>query len=76
MKCFWDDRQRLHAPAGEFFNGAMHPAAEHPGRVDAILQAIGPTAAPDDAGLEPMSFVWSYSRFRNESLMVKISKRR
>lgn len=54
MKCFWDDRQRLHAPAGEFFNGAMHPAAEHPGRVDAILQAIGPTAAPDDAGLEPI----------------------
>ena len=54
MKCFWDDRQRLHAPAGEFFNGAMHPAAEHPGRVDAILQAIGPTAAPEDAGLEPI----------------------
>ena len=59
MKCFWDDRQRAHAPAGEFFNGAMHPAAEHPGRVDAILQAIGPTAAPEDAGLEPILRVHS-----------------
>ena len=59
MKCFWDDRQRAHAPAGEFFNGAMHPAAEHPGRVDAILQAIGPTDLPDDAGLEPILRVHS-----------------
>ena len=59
MKCFWDDRQRTHAPAREFFNGAMHPAAEHPGRVDAILQAIGPTAAPDDVGLEPILRVHS-----------------
>ena len=59
MKCFWDDRQRAHAPAGEFFNGAMHPAAEHPGRVDAILQAIGLTAAPDDFGLEPILRVHS-----------------
>ena len=59
MKCFWDDRQRTHAPAGEFFNGAMHPPAEHLGRVDAILQAIGPTAAPGDAGLEPILRVHS-----------------
>ena len=59
MKCFWDDRQRAHAPAGEFFNGAMHPVAEHPGRVDAILQAIGPVDAPDDAGLEPILRVHS-----------------
>ena len=59
MKCFWDDRQRAHAPAGEFFNGAMHPAAEHPGRVDAILQAIGSASAPDDAGLEPILRVHS-----------------
>ena len=54
MRCFWDDRQRAHAPAGEFFNGAMHPAAEHAGRVDAILEAIGPTHAPSDFGLEPL----------------------
>ena len=59
MKCFWDDRQRAHAPSGEFFNGAMHPAAEHPGRVDAILQAIGPTEAPTDRGMEPLLRVHS-----------------
>jgi acetoin utilization deacetylase AcuC-like enzyme len=54
MKCFWDERQRTHTPSGEFFNGAMHPPAEHPGRVDAILQAIGPTQAPTDRGMEPL----------------------
>ena len=54
MKCFWDERQRTHAPSGEIFNGAMHPPAEHPGRVDAILQAIGPTQAPTDRGMEPL----------------------
>ena len=43
MRCFWDERQRAHAPAEEFFNGELHPAAEHQGRVDAILAAIGPT---------------------------------
>ena len=59
MKCFWDDRQRAHAPAGEFFNGAMHPAAEHPGRVDAILGAIGATEAPRDQGMEPLLRVHS-----------------
>ena len=59
MLCFWDDRQRGHAPAAEFFNGALHPAAEHPGRVDAILAAIGPTEAPNDFGLEPIGRVHS-----------------
>ena len=59
MKCFWDERQRLHAPAGEFFNGAMHPAAEHPGRVDAILEAIGTTATPNDQGMAPLLRVHS-----------------
>ena len=54
MRCFWDERQRLHAPAGEFFNGAMHPPAERPGRVDAILAAIGATEQPGDCGLEPL----------------------
>jgi acetoin utilization deacetylase AcuC-like enzyme len=54
VRCFWDERQRHHAPAGEFFNGAMHPAAEHPGRVDAILGAIGRTEAPADRGTEPL----------------------
>ena len=59
MKCFWDERQRAHSPAGEFFNGAVHPAAEHPGRVDAILAAIGPVEVPEDLGLEPIRRVHS-----------------
>jgi acetoin utilization deacetylase AcuC-like enzyme len=54
MRCFWDERQRAHAPAAEFFNGKLHPAAEHPGRVDAILAAIGKTEAPADKGLGPI----------------------
>ena len=54
MRCFWDERQRAHAPAAEFFNGALHPAAEHEGRVDAILAAIGPTEAPSDLGMAPL----------------------
>jgi acetoin utilization deacetylase AcuC-like enzyme len=59
MRCFWDERQRAHMPAGEFFNGAMHPPAEHGGRIDAILAAIGPTEAPVDRGMEPLLAVHS-----------------
>ena len=59
MRCFWDERQRAHAPSGEFFNGAVHPAAEHPGRVDAILDPIGSTEVPDDHGTEPLLRVHS-----------------
>ena len=54
MRSFWDERQRAHAPAAEFFNGKLHPAAEHQGRVDAVLAAIGPTEAPGDHGLKPL----------------------
>jgi acetoin utilization deacetylase AcuC-like enzyme len=54
MRCFWDERQRGHAPAAEFFNGALHPAAEHIGRVDAILSAIGPTEPAADRGMTPL----------------------
>jgi len=54
MLCFWDERQRAHAPQAEFFNGQLHPAAEHRGRVDAILAAIGRTEAPSDHGAEPI----------------------
>ena len=57
MRYFWDERQRAHAPAAEFFNGSLHPAAEHPGRVDSILTAVGPTEAPEDHGLEPIRAV-------------------
>lgn len=59
MRCFWDERQRAHMPAGEFFNGAMHPPAEHGGRIDAILAAIGPTEAPVDREMEPLLAVHS-----------------
>jgi len=54
MRFFWDERQRAHAPAAEFFNGKLHPAAENEGRVDAILRAIGSTEKPADHGLEPL----------------------
>ena len=54
MRCFWDERQRAHAPAAEFFDGALHPAAEHPGRVDAILAAIGRTETPENRGEAPL----------------------
>jgi acetoin utilization deacetylase AcuC-like enzyme len=54
MRCFWDERQRAHAPAAEFFNGKLHPAAEHQGRVEAVLGAIGATEAPKDCGIEPL----------------------
>lgn len=59
MRSFWDDRQRAHMPIGEFFNGSMHAAAEHAGRIDAILDAIGSTEVPFDLGLEPILRVHS-----------------
>jgi acetoin utilization deacetylase AcuC-like enzyme len=59
MRSYWDERQRLHAPSGEFFNGAMHPAAESRDRVDAILQAVGATEQPRDHGIEPLLRVHS-----------------
>ncbi len=59
MRSFWDERQRAHAPRAEFFNGALHPAAEHPGRVDAILAAIGPVETVADRGMDPLLRVHS-----------------
>ena len=59
MRCFWDERQRLHRPAVEFFNGSLNPAAEHDGRVDAILSAIGPAEPARDFGMEPLLRVHS-----------------
>ncbi|HEX6219099.1 MAG TPA: histone deacetylase family protein [Sphingomicrobium sp.] len=59
MRCFFDDRQRLHAPTVEFFNGGLHPAAECLERVDAILSGIGRAEAPADHGLEPIAQVHS-----------------
>jgi acetoin utilization deacetylase AcuC-like enzyme len=59
MRCLFDDRQRGHAPALEFFNGALHPAAESQARVAAILAALGPVESPADHGLEPLLRVHS-----------------
>ena len=59
MRCFFDERQRAHAPALEFFNGGLHPAAECLQRVDAILSAIGAVEAPADRGIDPIARVHS-----------------
>jgi acetoin utilization deacetylase AcuC-like enzyme len=59
MRCFWDERQRRHMPQAEFFNGKLHPAAEHHGRVDAILAALGRTETPADYGIDPIRRVHS-----------------
>jgi acetoin utilization deacetylase AcuC-like enzyme len=54
MRCFWDERQRGHAPAVEFFNGGLHPYADSADRADAILAAIGETEVPRDHGEAPI----------------------
>ena len=59
MLCFWDERQRDHAPSGEFYHGALHGTAEHSGRVDAILGTLGRAEASRDFGLEPLLRVHS-----------------
>jgi len=59
MRCFWDLRQLLHAPALELHNGAFVPFAESPARAEAILAAIGPAEAPVDHGEGPLRAVHS-----------------
>ncbi|HEX8240130.1 MAG TPA: histone deacetylase family protein [Allosphingosinicella sp.] len=54
MRVFWDDRQRLHAPAQELHNGGFVPFAEHCGRIDSMLAALGATHAVADHGDEPL----------------------
>ena len=54
MRIFWDNRQLVHAPAQELHNGAFVPFAEHPGRAEALLAALGPTVAPEDWGEAPL----------------------
>ena len=54
MRLFWDERQRAHRPALEFFNGALHPAADRPERVDSILGALGATEAPPEQSDEEL----------------------
>ena len=59
MHCYFDDRQRGHVPAQEFFNGALHPAAESQARVDAILSGLQRVEAPMDHGIDPLLRVHS-----------------
>ena len=59
MRCFFDSRQLAHAPAQELNNGAFMPYAEHPGRVEAILAALGGTEAAVDHGEAPLRAVHS-----------------
>lgn len=54
MRIFWDDRQRLHAPAQELHNGDFVPFAEHCGRVDSMLASLGSTDVVADRGESPL----------------------
>ena len=54
MRKIWDARQLEHAPALELHNGAFVPHAEHPGRAESILAAIGETEPARDHGEAPI----------------------
>jgi acetoin utilization deacetylase AcuC-like enzyme len=54
MRVFWDERQRSHAPAQELHNGGFMPFAEHCGRVESMLAALGATHAVADRGEGPL----------------------
>ncbi|HEU0099754.1 MAG TPA: histone deacetylase family protein [Allosphingosinicella sp.] len=54
MRIFWDERQRLHAPAQELHNGGFTAYAEHCGRIDSMLAALGATHAVADRGEAPL----------------------
>ncbi len=59
MRAFFDPRQLAHAPAQELHNGAFVPYAEHPGRAQSILAAIGATEPVADHGEAPLRAVHS-----------------
>jgi acetoin utilization deacetylase AcuC-like enzyme len=59
VRTFFDRRQLAHAPAQELHNGAFVPYAEHPGRAEAILAAIGATEPVVDHGEAPLRAVHS-----------------
>jgi acetoin utilization deacetylase AcuC-like enzyme len=59
MRAFFDPRQLAHAPAQELHNGAFVPYAEHPGRAQSILAAIGATEPVVDHGEAPLRAVHS-----------------
>ncbi|HEX8622755.1 MAG TPA: histone deacetylase family protein [Allosphingosinicella sp.] len=54
MRLFWDERQRLHAPEQELHNGGFVPYAEHCGRVDSMLAALGACGGTADHGEAPL----------------------
>jgi len=54
MRCFYAPAQARHAPQVELHNGGFTAYAETPGRVAAILAAIGPTDMPADRGEPPI----------------------
>ena len=54
MRLFWDERQRRHAPAQELHNGGFVPYAEHCGRVDSMLSALGACDDAADHGEAPL----------------------
>ncbi|HEX8262531.1 MAG TPA: histone deacetylase family protein [Allosphingosinicella sp.] len=54
MRLFWDERQRLHAPAQELHNGGFVPYAEHCGRIDSMLAALGACSGSADHGEAPL----------------------
>ena len=57
MRAFFDPRQLAHAPTRELHDGGWIPYQEVPARAEAIRAAIGPTAAPPDAGEGPIRAV-------------------
>ena len=59
MRLFFDRRQLAHAPVQELHNGAFVPFAEHGGRIESILAAIGATEPVVDHGEGPLRAVHS-----------------
>ena len=57
MKCFFDPRQLLHAPARELHRGAWIPYCEKPARAEQIAAALGDTLPPRDFGMAPIAAV-------------------
>ena len=59
MRAVFDPRQLAHAPEQELHNGAFVPYAEHPGRAQSMLAALGPVEPVRDHGEAPLRAVHS-----------------
>ena len=57
MRRFFDSRQLAHAPSRELHNGAFVSYAEHPGRAEAMLAAVGGAEPATDHGEAPIAAV-------------------